>query len=152
MPRARSEVPRPFALMTAARSRLGDSQAQFAARFGLSAKTIARLERGKATLTPEMLSQASRLVVGEDRELARQLAREAGVEVPAGTSAAPAAVTRSPTREHLADSVVCAAASAMGSPPEPVRSALHAACVRAKAMGLSLDDLDQALAKSADPR
>jgi hypothetical protein len=46
---------------------------------------------------------------------------------------------------------VCAAAEAMQAPPAAVRDVLRAAVARARALGLTLEEMDEALSASAPP-
>jgi hypothetical protein len=46
---------------------------------------------------------------------------------------------------HLVDTVVCAAAEALGVPPPAVRPALLAAFQRAREVGLTTEDVEQAI-------
>jgi hypothetical protein len=49
-----------------------------------------------------------------------------------------------PTRLVI-DSVVCAAAEALGTPPAAVRPVVQAAFARARGLGVSVDEVDDAL-------
>jgi hypothetical protein len=50
------------------------------------------------------------------------------------------------------DAVVCVAADALAATPATVRDALHAAFRRARELGLSLQDVEDALAKPVERR
>jgi hypothetical protein len=52
-----------------------------------------------------------------------------------------------PSARHLVDSVVCAAAEAMQTPPHVMRPALVAAFERAIALGMTADDVLKAMAE-----
>ena len=66
---------------------------------------------------------------------------------PPAPLAPPAAPGRPfPATRLVVDSVVCAAAETMQAPPAAVREALRAAIARARALGLSLEDMDEGLA------
>ena len=93
------------------------------------------------------LAKLAAAVFPRDPQLAAQLAQAAGATlqqlglVPA--SPAPAPPMAKPP--HLVDTVVCAAAEALGVPPPAVRPALLAAFQRAREVGLTTEDVEQAI-------
>ncbi|MGH7438877.1 MAG: helix-turn-helix domain-containing protein [Polyangiaceae bacterium] len=151
-------------LVRAARSALGMTQLEFGSALGSSTRTAKRWENGSshpgATLT-----RIIALLVPVDRELAEEIANEEaplfevlGIPkpvVPPASPAAPAApVPAAPasraTERDLADVVLCATAEQSDLPPRALRPLLHAAFARARALGLTVEQLDEAFAPSAD--
>jgi hypothetical protein len=136
------------ALIAIARSSLHMTQEEFGAAMLSSTRTVARWEKGQSTLVGTDLIRAARLVHRGDRELADHMARQAGTDlVRLGLeqpSPKPEAHPVHPAL-HVADLMLCSAARAIGSTPEEVRPALQAAIRRALALGVTLDEVDQAL-------
>jgi hypothetical protein len=91
------------------------------------------------------------LVFPRDRAIAEELAAAAGHTLESlGLEAAAvvAAPPPPPPSRLVVDAVVCVAADALGATPATVRGALHAAFRRARELGLSLQDVEDALAKA----
>ena len=141
-------------LLTRARQALGMTQEQFGTTLGASKRTAQRWDAGQAVPLPEDLHKLARLVCPIDRALAAQIAKETGETleglgiVPAPPPPAPPPRATPPT--HLmVESVVCAAAEALETKPAAARDALRAAVRRARAMGLTVDEIDDALSPKA---
>jgi hypothetical protein len=142
----------PMGLLFEARRLLSLSRNGFAQAIGSSSRTMSRWNSGQAAPSPFNAREAAKLVYKLDRELALQLARAGHTDLVAlGLEKAPKpAPPPPPTRPqasmaHLADSVVCAAAEAISITPRAVRPALLEAFRRARAVGLTLEEVEQAL-------
>jgi transcriptional regulator with XRE-family HTH domain len=152
---ANDDRPSALALLKRARHAMDISQAAFARELGVSPRTHSRWNAGEPP-GPEDLRRAAQLVQKLEPELVAPLLEAAhlravsiGVEAPR-LPAVPTPV-RSPgiAAEHLADSVVCAAAEASGVPPAQVRRALRAAFTRTLAVGLTVEQALTALGAEA---
>lgn len=135
-----AELPSLGVLIRRVRDQVQMPQPEFAKRVGTSLRTLVRWELSQGAPHHEHLHAMVRLVYPRNRELAAQLASWAGTSTDALVPEA------QPTREHLVDSVVCAAAEAANLAPTPVRAVLAAGLARAVAVGLGIPDLLQALA------
>jgi DNA-binding XRE family transcriptional regulator len=137
-----------LALMTQAQSALGMTQEAFGELIGVSRATIGRWQGGGfGGLIPAHLAIIVRALHDRDPELASQLAASChatleslGIIVP--PVAPPPKAVPAP---HLIDSVVCAAADAVGQLPSALRPALFAAFERASAVGLSMEAVAKGL-------
>jgi transcriptional regulator with XRE-family HTH domain len=138
----------PAALYVLAQFALGHTQRSLGALLGVSARTIMRYEAGNAVSYQTDFVKLAPLVYPRDPALAAELARAAGTTLEAlGVKTA-----REPTSRHLVDAVVCAAGDAIDVPVRAVRPALLAAVVRAKELGLGIDDLISGLAPASPAR
>jgi transcriptional regulator with XRE-family HTH domain len=136
-------------LLISARRALGLSQVQVSRELGVSHRTVARWERGQATIDVVRACRLARLVFPRDASLAAELASAASESLESlGLVATPQAPPPPPL-PLVIDAVVCVAADALGAVPSTVRPALHAAFRRARELGLSLDDVEKALAPAA---
>jgi transcriptional regulator with XRE-family HTH domain len=142
-------------LLLDARNALGMSQAEFGPALGWSHRTAVRWERGRAVPLDTSLHRLASLLLPIDRDLAEEVAVAASETleslglVPApvvepAPDAKKAALPRV-TNGDLADVVVCAVADASDLPPRALRPLLHAALVRARALGLTIEQLEEAL-------
>jgi hypothetical protein len=86
-------------------------------------------------------------LAGEIAALAGTTLEDLGVAVATPVSSRPR-----PRVDLIVDTVVCAAADAMGTTPEAIRPALRAAFRRANAAEFTLDELDAALGGQARER
>jgi hypothetical protein len=128
---------------------LGLTQKTLGALIGCSRRTIIRYQSHGAVLTPATWEKLARAAHAKDRALAADLAAKAGhtlvslgLEAPPPPPAPPAPPPRpAPSAEHLADSIVCAAAEAMQATPQAARPAVVAAFERAVALGLSAEEV-----------
>jgi transcriptional regulator with XRE-family HTH domain len=133
------------------------SQRELGEIMGCSRRTVIRYMSGGATLLPGTWEKLARVCHPGDRDLAAELATRAGhtllslgLEKPPAPPAAPpppapAPVRPAPSSRHLVDSVVCAAAEAMQTPPHVMRPALIAAFQRAAALGMTMEGVIEGL-------
>ncbi len=139
-------------LVTRAHIALGMTQQEFGEALGVSRRTVTRWYKHSPLLTMEQLRTLARLVHPRDPELAAEIAwtvseslESLGIVPPAPPPApGPAAPAPLPTAV-VVDSVVCAAAEALGVAPGAVRGALLAAFRRTRALRLSLQEVETAL-------
>jgi hypothetical protein len=169
------------ALLVEARRQLGLTQGDFAGRIGTSKRTLARIVNGQAVAYGWILRDAARLIFPLDRAIAEALATAGQAtlisldlerppppppppEPPPAPSPAPVVVAappppepppppprRTPSIAHLVDSVVCAAAEAMGVTPQTIRPALRAAFARAVEVDLKPEELHAGMVAAAVP-
>jgi DNA-binding XRE family transcriptional regulator len=140
-------------LFVRVRTALHLSQQKLGNLLGYSRRTIIRAEqRGKIVL-PQTWETLARACHPRDRALAAELAAAAGhtlvslgLEAPPAASAPPAAPRPAPSSRHMVDSIVCAAAEAMQTPPHAMRPALTAAFERAIALGMSAEEVLKGMA------
>jgi hypothetical protein len=118
------------------------SQGALGQLLGSSRRSGERWARGQARPLPSQLLELARRVQATDRALAATIAARAGgkLDEPSGPRALTMAVG------DLVDVVVCAAADAMNLPPEAVRPALRAAFHKARIVGLTVEEVEGALA------
>jgi len=148
------------ALLARAQRALGMTHRQFGDVLGASERTSLRWARGSASVGIVELQKLAALVHPRDPQLARELAEASNATLesleivapppppsPPVPPPQPAAPEKAPLAPHLvADLVVCAAADAIGSAPGVARVALRAAFKRAKEMGVSVAEVERALA------
>jgi DNA-binding XRE family transcriptional regulator len=147
-------------LLVAIRAALGHTQETFAPAIGSSQRTIGRWETGKAPLYPRHWATLAKVVHPEDSELAAQAAEYAGetlvslgLEPDPAAVAASAAPQRSSIAPHdLVDIVVLAGVAASGGSPGDVRRWVHAVVKRASDIGLSVEEVEEALRPQASSR
>ena len=137
--------------LTAAQFALHLSQETLGVRFGASRKTVGRWESGQATPSFRTLEEIARAVYPIDAPLAAKLLASEGETLESVGIVGPAPPEQ-PPRPPLApmfavDTVVCAAAEAMSAAPQSVRPAVLAAFERAKAIGLSVEQVVSGLAQ-----
>lgn len=135
------------------------TQEQLGRLMGLSRRTIIRYFQRGGTVLPNDWETLARAVHAHDRALAAELAAAAGQTLvslglespPAPPAPAPAprapapAPRREPSAQHLADSVLCAAAEAMNASPRAVRPGIAAAVERMIALGVTPEEVLAAL-------
>ncbi|HLK36017.1 MAG TPA: helix-turn-helix domain-containing protein [Polyangiaceae bacterium] len=132
---------------------LGMNQAEFGPALGWSHRTAVRWERGRATPTAESLVKLASLLAPIDLDLAAEIAATVGQTLESLGIVAPAAKpgpTLSPA--DLSDLVVCAAADAADLAPRALRSLLYAAFARARALGLSVEQVEESLRVRVDSK
>jgi transcriptional regulator with XRE-family HTH domain len=139
------------------------SQAELGPALGWSHRTAVRWEQGGALPTGTALAKLAALLAPVDLDLASDVAAQAGETLeslglvarpaPEPVAAAPespvpaphvAVAPRLPV-DVLADAVVCAAADVTDLLPRALRPILHAALARSRALGLTLEELEEAL-------
>jgi hypothetical protein len=135
------------------RMTVGLTQAQLGDLLLRSRRTILRMERRGGTMLASDWEKLARATHARDRVLATQLAASAGktlvdlgLEQPPPPPAPAAPPRPVASAQHLVDSVVCAAAEAMQQTPQAMRPGVVAAFERAIALGMSAQDVLQALA------
>jgi DNA-binding XRE family transcriptional regulator len=137
-------------LLEDARRTLVMSQRQFGPALGASHRTATRWASGKARPAPWELRKLAELLVPVDMALAAEAAAHIGETLEnlglVAASPAPAASPGAIPPEDLVDVVVCAAAEASDVSPRAMRSALHVAFRRARQVGLTVEQVEQALA------
>jgi DNA-binding XRE family transcriptional regulator len=144
-------------LLVAIRNALGHTQETFAPAIGSSQRTIGRWETGKALVDAGSWATIARVVHPVDSELAAQAAEYAkatlvslGLEPDPAAVAASAAPQRPSIAPHdLVDIVVLAGVAASGGSPGDVRRWVHAVAKRASDIGLSIEDVEEALRPQA---
>jgi transcriptional regulator with XRE-family HTH domain len=143
-------------VLAKARLTLGMSQSEFGPALGWSHRTAARWEGGRAVPSADALRKLTRLLLPKDRELAAHAASHAGetleslglIEPPHPPPPPPPPIARS-RPEDLVDVVLCAAANHTGSVPETMRPLLYAAFRRAREVGLTVEEVEKALAPAS---
>ncbi|HEY3822598.1 MAG TPA: hypothetical protein VGL81_35780 [Polyangiaceae bacterium] len=124
-------------------------QKDLAKLLGCSSRTISRNARAGSHLLTGRHATLAATVYPHDREFAAELAAMAGKTLAGlGIEAPP---NRGPTTKHLVDSIVCAAAEAMQTPPSLMRPALVAAFERAIALGMRAEDVLRGMAPPPGP-
>jgi DNA-binding transcriptional regulator YiaG len=157
-------------LVVRSRIALRLSQKELGALMGVSMRTAHRWEAGASEPDSTQLQKLALAVLPGDGDLAAELAEAGGTTLetlrppvapvappePVGAAAAPAIAPRAfPPVILLLDSILIAAADAadeQGGAPMPrptVRRILGAAVARARALGLSLEEVDGALRADA---
>jgi hypothetical protein len=157
-------IPGPEArgLVTKAQIALRLQQAEMATLLGVSRRTVQRLGTADGTIHAEYLHLLARAVHPRDPALAAALASEGGQSLerlgivePAAVAPPPAPVAAPvpepppprplPPTRLMVESIVCAAAESMQTPPAAVRDVLRAAFARARGLGLTVEEVDEAL-------
>jgi transcriptional regulator with XRE-family HTH domain len=133
------------ALVARAQAALGMTHREFGEALGSSERTALRWAAGRSSVGVSGLRALARLVHPRDPALANELAgatsetlESLGIVAQGAAVAADASV--------LVDAVVCAAADALSMAPSAVRGALLAAFGRARELGLSVGDVEKAIA------
>jgi DNA-binding XRE family transcriptional regulator len=133
-------------LLRHARHTLAMSQSAFGPALGWSQRTALRWETGRSAPPTSSLCKLAALLAPVDLELAAEVAAAAGqtleslglatkVETPAPRT----------TPADLTDAVVCSVADASELPSRAVRQLLAGAFARARALGLTVEQVDDAL-------
>jgi transcriptional regulator with XRE-family HTH domain len=138
-----------------ARSTLGMSQAEFGPALGWSHRTAVRWERGVSTPSDKSLVRLAQLLVPVDVDLAAEVAKAAGESLESlglVSQPAPEKPGLRATPHDLADTVLCAVAEAADLPPRVLRPILHAAFARARAIGLTVDQLEESMRPRIDAK
>jgi transcriptional regulator with XRE-family HTH domain len=127
------------------------NQKELARLMGCSSRTIIRYYKRGGALAPATYANLATACHPRDVALAAHLAQQAGETlISMGLETPPASVADllppsprgpAPSARYLVDSVVCAAAEAMQTPPHVMRPALVAAFERAIALGMTADDV-----------
>ena len=143
-------------LIIRARSTLGMTQEEFGRALGASHRSAQRWDAGDAEPGAHHLQTLVRLLYPKDAALATQIA-DAIRETPESLGIVQPAPAGPPPRSRppanlIVESVVCAAAEALALSPASVRPALRAAFERAKAMELTVDEVDAVLSPKAPPQ
>jgi hypothetical protein len=150
---------RPVAVLVSdAMKALGMTQEQFGYALGASLRTAQRWATGRATPYESNLRILAKLLHPTNRPLAVEIAAHIhetletlGIETPTPATPSPVVppqVPPSPPRPPtnlVVESVVCAAADTLQMPPGGVREALRSAFARARALGLTVAEVDEAL-------
>jgi len=133
------------------------SQGEMGELLGSSQRSGQRWERGESSPMNEQLHRLAALVYPHNRALAADIAETSGttllalgIEVPPPPPAPapqPPAPPPPPPPDpvYIVDTIVCAAAEAMGVMPEAIRPALRAAFRRAVQVRLGVEAVDAAL-------
>jgi hypothetical protein len=144
------------------------NQRELGELIGVSSRTMIRYYQRGGTILPHTYEKLAIACHAGDRALAAELARRAGktlVEMglekppapppppspPPAPATPPAPPRPQPTARHLADSIVCVAAEAMGATPQAARPAVIAAFERAVALGMTAQDALDAMAPTPLP-
>ncbi|HSY21295.1 MAG TPA: hypothetical protein VK841_04235 [Polyangiaceae bacterium] len=159
--------PAAHALVARATSTLGLLQGDLAALLGVSRRTVQRHFASHVMPYSEHLHTLARAVYPRDAALAAELAAEGGKTLeqlgivppapppqpaPPAVPSAPVPPPRKPPPTRLlVESIVCAAADTMQAPPAAVRDVLRAAFTRARGLGLTVEEIDEALRAPAEP-
>jgi transcriptional regulator with XRE-family HTH domain len=150
------------ALLGRARVALELTQAELGERFGSSRRTAARWESGQSTPSNTQLHDIVRAVHPVDAKLAAMIAAETGTTLEALGIVRPAPPPLPPLPPPplprpfppiplLVDSIVLAAMDAFDPTSPDVRSTLRAAFARARGMGLTVEEVDDAFSHSQPP-
>lgn len=158
------------ALLVRSRLALNLTQIELANMLGVARRTVGRWEGCESTPSVGELRQVARAVHPKDAALAAGLAAEGGTTLealglvtpaPSAAHAPQGAVTPNdrpfPPVELMIDSVVHVAAKALdehdgrGDSTSMVRAVLLAAFARARGLGLTVNEVENALAQSGKP-
>jgi hypothetical protein len=155
------------ALVTRATRTLGLLQSDLAKLLGVSRRTVQRVVASSTVPSSEYLHTLARAVHPHDAVLAAELAAEGGQTLeglgivrPAPPQVAPSPAVLSPPEPPprkppparlMVESIVCAAADTMQTPPAAVRDVLRAAFARARGLGLTIEEIDDALSPPPEP-
>jgi transcriptional regulator with XRE-family HTH domain len=153
--------------VTRAQMLLGLSQEELASKLGVSRRSITRWHAGQSTPGVEQLAMLARMVHRTDASVAARLAEEAGTslaalglvtaapaarapEPPPAAAPPPPAPRPFPPTRLMVESIVCAAAETMKTVPSEVREVLRAAFSRARGLGLTIEEVDDALSPAVE--
>jgi transcriptional regulator with XRE-family HTH domain len=146
-------------MLVVARQALQMSQREFGPALGASHRTASRWDAGNAQPTESQLRSLVQLLAPVNPELATEAAAHIGETLenlglapyaPQPAVSATAETLRS--AKDLVDIVVCAAAEAADTSPRTMRPVLYVAVRRARQVGLTLEQIEQALAPEEDGR
>jgi len=145
-----AKVPREaLALVQSAKLRLRLNQKEFGTKLGSSKRTVSRWGSGSMPTFGHLIKLA-RLVDPVDRALAASLAAVAGETLESLGIVAPAPPPPRPPPplpgRLIVHAVICAAADALQATPAAARPAVLAAFRMAKELGMSVEDVERALA------
>lgn len=140
-------------LVLDARVALTMSQAEFGPALGWSHRSAVRWEAGNAVPSDDALRKLASLLAPVDADLAAEAAAAVGETLESlGLAPKPvvvkAVVEKAAPRVtdgDLADAVVCAAGDVTDLPPRALRPLLHAAFARARALGVTVEQIEEAL-------
>jgi hypothetical protein len=135
---------------------LGCTQHELGQLLGISRRTVSRWASNHSSPSASELQTLARAVHPKDPALAARLAREGGETLeslgivkpapPVLVSPGPVVTVRPfPPTRLIVESVVCAAAEVMQASPTAVRGILRAAFARARGLGLTVEEMDEAL-------
>lgn len=159
--------PDSHALFARAQQTLGLNQGELARLLGVSRRTIQRVYAAGIIPYSEYMHTLARAVHRRDAALAAELAAEGGQTLvtlgivkpappplpapPAAPSAPMAPPRKAPPVGLMVESIVCAAADTMQTPPAAVRDVLRAAFARARGLGLTVEEIDDVLTPTPSP-
>ena len=152
-------------LLVQAMQELGVTQERFGDMVGVSRRTVTRWFSNGTAPSPDVLAAAARMLHAKNPTLAAELAGQTGytlealgivkpappppapppvrVAPPAALAPPPSPPPRpAPPAAVLAESIVCAAADALGTTPAGVRDVVRATFRRARATGLTVEEID----------
>jgi transcriptional regulator with XRE-family HTH domain len=140
-------------LLSDARHKLGMSQSQFGLALGSSHRTATRWDAGQSLPGDHELRRLAELLLPLDVALATEAAAHTGDTLESLGLVSPQPPPRpapplTPS-EDLVDIVVCAAAEASDVSPRSMRPLLHVAFRRAREVGLTVEQVEQALAPAS---
>ena len=155
-------------LVRAARYALMMTQLEFGQALGTSMRTAKRWEQGTShpgrrlhemvarlapvdrALAQEIVDAAVPLFKSLDWPLPQLPPAEPAAGATSGPPPAPVPAPSQATAQALGDAVLCAVAEASDLPPRALRPLLYAAFERARALGLTVEQLEQAFKPRAD--
>jgi DNA-binding transcriptional regulator YiaG len=147
---------RPLAqLVSAARDVLPISYDALAMKLDSSKRTLQRWQAGESRPTADQLAMLARLVHATHAPLSSEIAAAAGetlVSLGLEDPPAPPVAPRAMPRHLVVDAVVCSAAEATDVAPSGVRTILLAAFRQARELGLSTEEVHDALEARASSR
>jgi transcriptional regulator with XRE-family HTH domain len=155
--------PEASALAHEAQRVLGYTQHELGQLLGLSRRTVSRWASKHSRPSTSELQKLAGAVHPKDPALAAKLAREGGETLeslgivkpspPALIAPAPVVTVKPfPPTRLVVESVVCAAAEVMQASPSAVRGVLRAAFARARGLGLTVEEMDEALTEIEEPK
>jgi transcriptional regulator with XRE-family HTH domain len=150
-------------LVLRAQEALGLTQERLGEMLGVSRRTVTRWIARDSCPSNGDLHALARAVHPTNAELAVMLAQEGGQTLeslgiltpapPVEPKELPVPAPRPfPPTRLLVESIVCAAAESMNAPPVSVRDALRSAFARARGLGLTVEEVDDALSPAPQPR
>ncbi|MGA2448776.1 MAG: helix-turn-helix domain-containing protein [Polyangiaceae bacterium] len=152
----RSTLPQ---LLTDARRQLRMSQREFGPALGASHRTANRWDAGKASPAARNLQRLAELLAPVNPALATEAAAHIGQTLeslglvsPSSEAGAAAQSGLAGPAKDLVDIVLCAAAEAADTSPRAMRSLLYVAFRRARQVGLTTEQLEQALAPEKEAK
>ena len=147
-------------VLSEAQNRLGLTQDQLGDLAGVSRRTVLRWYTNRATPSSIHVTPIISALHPQHRDVATKLAQHLGTTlaalglvVPENPKSAPPPpappppppVRPLPPTHLLVDSIVCAAAEALGTTPTAVRPVVQAAFARARGLGVTVHEVDDAL-------